>query len=114
MQQRLIEKLEMKFWDELKDLHCYGRPETPRFEIVQPNDEDKIDSADQSQYRFGVGMLLYHIKNSRPDLANIICYLSKYIGLCHIPVGCIEGLTLSLSMWQCWQRLRKFVSFVIS
>jgi hypothetical protein len=38
---------------------------------------DKIDSVMQSKYRSGVGMLLYLIKYSRPDLADVVRELSK-------------------------------------
>jgi hypothetical protein len=40
---------------------------------------EKIDGNLQSKYRSGVGMLLYLIKYSRPDLANVVRELSKYM-----------------------------------
>jgi hypothetical protein len=43
---------------------------TPPFKILRPSDEDII--ASESQYRTVVGMLLYLIKNSRLDLANLV------------------------------------------
>ena len=49
---------------------------TLRFKIVRPFNVDKIDSMMQSKYRSGVGMLLYLIKYSRPDLANVVRELS--------------------------------------
>jgi hypothetical protein len=47
-------------------------PGTPRFKILCPNDEDKIPIAIQSQYRSGVGLLLYFIKHSRIDLESSV------------------------------------------
>jgi hypothetical protein len=38
---------------------------------------DKIDPDLQARYRSGVGMLLFLIKYSRPDLANVVRELSK-------------------------------------
>ena len=62
------------------NLSIYGMPGTPRFKFVRPNNEDKIDSVMQSKYRSGVGMMLYLIKYSRPDLANVVRELSKCMG----------------------------------
>jgi hypothetical protein len=45
---------------------------TYNFKIVRPIDEiENIDHNQQSKYRSGVGMLLYLIKYSRLDLANV-------------------------------------------
>jgi hypothetical protein len=61
-------------------------PGTPRFKIVRPTDEtEKIDGNLQSKYRFGMGMLLYLIKYSRLDLANVVRELSK----------CMDGANLA-------------------
>jgi hypothetical protein len=43
---------------------------TPRFKIVRL--VDKIDSVMKWNYRSGVGILLYLIKYSRPDLTNFV------------------------------------------
>ena len=37
----------------------------------------KVDSEKQSLYRSGVGMLLYLVKHTRPDIANAVRELSK-------------------------------------
>ena len=78
MQPHLIKNLEDKFGEEVNNLSNYGTPGTPRFKIVRPNDDvEKIDSKLQARYRSGVGMLLFLIKYSRPDLANVVRELSK-------------------------------------
>jgi Reverse transcriptase (RNA-dependent DNA polymerase) len=78
MQPHLIKNLEDEFSEEVNNLSNYGTPGTPRFKIVRPNDDvEKIDSKLQARYRSGVGMLLFLIKYSRPDLANVVRELSK-------------------------------------
>jgi hypothetical protein len=72
MQPHLIKSLIDKFGEEVKDLCNYGTPGTPQFKIVRPDDADKVDTAMQTKYRSGVGILLYLIKYSRPDLANVV------------------------------------------
>jgi hypothetical protein len=51
---------------------------TPGFDIIRPiTPEEQISDEDQSIYRAGVGMLLYLIKYSCPDLSNVVQELSK-------------------------------------
>jgi hypothetical protein len=46
--------------------------------IERPGDEDdKLDAIEKQKYRSGVGMLLYLVKHSRPDLSNEERELSK-------------------------------------
>ena len=46
--------------------------------ILRPRDEDGLlDNNTQTEYRSGVGMLLYLLKHSRPDLSNSVRELSK-------------------------------------
>ena len=97
MQPHLINSLIEKFGEEVMNLSNYATPGTPRFKIVRPDDEDKIDLEMQSKYRSGVGMLLYLIKYSRPDLANVVRELSK----------CMDGA--SLAAYKEMQRVIKFV-----
>ena len=48
--------------------------------VMSPMEGDPLISAEaQSKYRSGVGMLLYLIKHSRPDLANAIRELTKVL-----------------------------------
>jgi hypothetical protein len=63
LQSHLINNLEAKFGDEVKNKMVYKTPGTPRLKIVCPeNDEDIIEPKMQSRYRSGVRMLLYLIK----------------------------------------------------
>ena len=74
----LIRNLEEKFGDLVKGLQEYKTPGAPGHGIVRPDKEDeKLNEADQKTYRSGVGMLLYLVKHSRPDLANTVRELSK-------------------------------------
>jgi len=46
--------------------------------ILRPNESDeKLNIEQQKEYRLGVGMLLYLLKHSRPDLSNAVRELSK-------------------------------------
>ena len=53
-------------------------PCTPGY-ITKRNVENevKIDNSKQTRYRSGIGILLYLVKHSRPDLANPTRELSK-------------------------------------
>ena len=73
MQPHLIKNLEDKFQEEVNNLSVYGTPGTPRFKIVRSNEDiERIELEKQSRYRSGVGMLLYLIKYSRLDIANVV------------------------------------------
>jgi hypothetical protein len=66
---------------------------------VRPADKtEKIDGNLQSKYRSGVGMLLYLIKYSRPDLANVVRELSK----------CMDGANLAA-----YKEMLRVVKFVL-
>jgi hypothetical protein len=53
-------------------------PGTPRFKVVESNDVvETIKMDKESIYDSGVGMLLYLIKYSRPNIANVVRDLSK-------------------------------------
>ena len=47
--------------------------------MLRDLEEAKLDEKRHSMYRSGVGMLLYLVKHSRPDLANPIRELSKVL-----------------------------------
>jgi hypothetical protein len=62
----------------VKRKRVYKTPRTPRFKFFCPdNDDDIIEPNLQSGYSSGVGMLLYLIKYSQPDLCNVVRELSK-------------------------------------
>jgi hypothetical protein len=78
MQPHLLKGLADKFEEEVNNLSSYATPGTPRFNVDKSNDVvETIEMDKQSRYRSGVGMLLYLIKNSRPDIANIVREPSK-------------------------------------
>jgi hypothetical protein len=80
LQPRLINNSEAKFGDEVKSKRVYKTPGTLRFKIVHlDNDDDIIQSNLQSRYRCGVGMMLYLIKYSQPDLCKVVRELSNCI-----------------------------------
>jgi hypothetical protein len=99
MQPHLINNLKEKFEKEVKNLSDDGTPGTPRFKIVRPtNETEKIDGNLQSKYRSGVEMLLYLIKYSRTDLANVVRELSK----------CMDGANLAT-----YEEMLRVVKFVL-
>jgi hypothetical protein len=78
---RLIKKLEKKLGDAVASLQKYRTPGTPGQGIIRPKkdkqSEPLVSPEDQVLYRSGMGMLLYLVKHSRPDIANLIRELSK-------------------------------------
>ena len=53
-------------------------PGMPKFLIVRPMIKiEKISAEDQKEYWLGVGVLLYLVKHSRPDIANATMELLK-------------------------------------
>ena len=77
-QPHLIKKLEKKFGDLVRAKYDYKTPGTPGFGIrLTKEDENGLTEEDQKIYRSGVGMLLYLVKHSRPDIANPVRELSK-------------------------------------
>ena len=77
-QPHLIEKLKKKFGDEVNGMQEYRTPGTPGHGILRNVKEEQVlDMLEQKKYRSGVGMLLYLIKHSRPDIANSVWELSK-------------------------------------
>jgi hypothetical protein len=98
-QPHLIRSLEKKFEHLVKGLQSYRTPGTPGQGIVRPTqEEDKISQEDQTLYRSGVGMLLYLVKQSRPDIANVVRELSK----------CMDGATPAAN-----KELKRVIKFVL-
>jgi hypothetical protein len=75
-QPHLIKKIEKKFGPLVKNFQRYKTPGTPGGSILR-NTDMKIGPEEQKIYRSGVGMLLYLVKHSRPDIANAVRELSK-------------------------------------
>ena len=74
----IIKNLKKYFKDHVKMKQVYMTPGTPGQGVKRPVSEDmKINEDLQSKFRSGVGMLLYLVKHSRPDIANATRELSK-------------------------------------
>ena len=77
-QSRLISKMEDKFEDEIKKHRMVTMPAIGGMKIIRPIDDGpKLCDDDQTRFRSGVGMLLYLVKISQLDMANITRELSK-------------------------------------
>jgi hypothetical protein len=80
-QPHMVKKIVKTFGDEVKGLPVYTTPGTPSFGILKPQEGEEIQDQDiQHRYRSGVGMLMYLIKHSRPDIANAVRELTKVLG----------------------------------
>ena len=75
-QPHLITKLSEKFGKFTNNLQVYRTPGTPGLGTLR-NSESVVDIEKHKIYRSGVGMLLYLVKYSRPDIANAVRELSK-------------------------------------
>jgi hypothetical protein len=77
-QPKIIKHLKESYSDLIETTRIYKTPASPKTTIVRPKEDDPlISSEDQSKYRSVVGMLLYLVKHSRPDIANSVRELSK-------------------------------------
>ena len=64
----------------MKNLRSCKTPGTPNFHIIRNTDpEVALPKEVHKEYRSGVGMLLYLVKYSRPDIANPVRELSKVL-----------------------------------
>jgi hypothetical protein len=79
-QPKLIKHLEEAFFAYIKTERIYLTPGAPKTVIMRPDPNDPMISKEmQTKYRSGVGMLLYLVKHSRPNLANAVRELSKVL-----------------------------------
>ena len=70
--------MEKKFGEHVQDIQSHKTQDTTKFLIVRPViDNEKISAKDQQEYQSCVGMLLYLVKHSHPNLANMTRELSK-------------------------------------
>jgi hypothetical protein len=97
-QPHLLIRLTQKFGEEIKKMRKYLTPGTPRFKIQKSTDDLEVINNDlQRMYRFGVGMLLYLTKYSRPDISNIVRELSK---------------CMNATSWGSYQELLHVIKFI--
>ena len=79
-QPHLIKSMKAKFGELVKTMTHYKTPGTPGQGIVRPDDKLPSVTPDEHRvYRSGVGTLLYLVKHSRPDIANVVRELSKVL-----------------------------------
>ena len=58
----------------------YKTPGTPKLHMTRNTDPaEALDKKSHKEFRSGVGMLLYLVKHSRPDIANCVRELSKVL-----------------------------------
>ena len=96
-QPHLIKNLEKKFGPIVEKMQKYGTPGTPQGIIVR-DEKSTMSKEDQKLYRSGVGMLLYLVKHSRPDIANAVRELLK----------ALDGVTP-----HAMQELKRVIKFMI-
>ena len=75
-QSHILRGLKKKFEKLVKGRRHYETPGTPHKNVLRTED-NKIDNERQTLYRSGVGILLYLVKHTKPDLANATRELSK-------------------------------------
>ena len=77
-QPHMVRKIETMFGEEVSKKQVYRTPGTPGLGLVKiQSEEEKVSPEKHIRYRTGIGMLLYLIKHSRPDMANAVRELSK-------------------------------------
>ena len=77
-QTELLKKIERIFSKDLENTASRGILFGTKNRIVRPGEGKKLITKDeQAKYRSGIGMLLYLVKFSRPDLSNAVRELSK-------------------------------------
>jgi hypothetical protein len=58
----------------------FRSPASPKYIVMRPTPDDPtITLEEQHKYRSGVGMLMYLVKHSRPDIANAVRELTKVL-----------------------------------
>ena len=76
----LILSLEKKYGEEVQKLYNYLTPGTPGLHQVREKDTAlMLPKETQERYRSGIGMVLYLVKYSQPDIANSVRELSKVL-----------------------------------
>ena len=79
-QSDLTTKVTQVFNKDVKSLMTFNTPDIPHKGIVRNQETDKTISYDiQKRCRSGVVLLLYLVKQSRPELSNTVRELSKFM-----------------------------------
>ncbi|KAG7348743.1 hypothetical protein IV203_011340 [Nitzschia inconspicua] len=74
----MVKKTEKEFGDAVSYLKNMKVPMASGITVIRPTEDDPLLSPeDQKDYRSAVGMLLYLVKHSRPDLSNSVREVSK-------------------------------------
>jgi hypothetical protein len=77
-QPKLIKNLEDSFSQYINTNRKFQTPGAPKTVVMRPEKGDNVLSPkDQTKYHSGVGMLLYLVKHSRPDISNSVRELTK-------------------------------------
>ena len=98
-QKDTVTQLENVFGEHVNKMRIYHIPAATNDTILRPNKEDiLLSEGEQSTYRSGVGILLWLMKHSRPDIANSVREASKVM----------DGATKSH-----WKYLMRFIKYVI-
>ena len=97
-QPKLIKNLREHFSKLIVTDRNFKTPAAPRSVVMRPQPDDPtLYLEQQQQYRSGVGMLMYLVKHSRPDIANATRELTKVL----------DGATEA--HWKAMMRIIKFV-----
>ena len=74
----LNKKIEEKCEEELNNVREYGKPTTPGQGTVRTKEGDEcLNKNEQLKYKLAIGMMLFLVKYSMPDIANVVWNLSK-------------------------------------
>ena len=72
-QQNSIFDIKKRFGEEVENLSTYNTPSVPYYRTFRTSEKEVLlDSETQTIHRSGVGMILYMVKFSRPDLSNAV------------------------------------------
>jgi hypothetical protein len=79
-QPKLIKHLEEEFGSHVTTGEVNITPGAPKYVVMRPEKCDLLLIPEQqTKYRSGVGMLLYLVKHSRPDISNAVRELTKVL-----------------------------------
>ena len=74
----IMYKLEKEFGADVREIRKYRTPASPGFAVRRPTaDESLISAVMQKRFRMAVGLMLFLVKFSRPDISNSVRELAK-------------------------------------